>query len=280
MRPLLFTFILFLGAQQCVAQFWFGPKVGFHRTGFKYQDERHEFLIGNDVFVQNQTYDKVKPNYNFHVGGMMTYTASVRYAVHIELFYERVVKRISSPANVYEVDNKFKYNFLSLPLMLRVIRGREPVYYYVNAGPKLSFWMSGKGRIFTDLFNELGDPPLEFKVRYDIEKELADDELAIDNPNRIQYALNVGGGVMMDLKTGGRLQLDLRYSWGHSNMGFNRDSQLEEFLENVEFSNQIVSASVGYLFGYNPADARKGTSTNKLTNKGKKNKKSKKRKSG
>ena len=64
--------------------------------------------------------------------------------------------------------------------------------------------------------------------------------------------------------------IDFRYSWGHSNLGSNTDSGLLEFAENVEYNNQMISVSLGYLIPYNPAELLKGSSTNRLQNSNKK----------
>lgn len=281
---ILFVALLILGTVPASAQFWFGPKVGFQRTGFKYQNDEHVFLVNStSELTQRDIYDKVKPNYNFNAGAMMTYTASIKYAVHVELFYERVAKSVRSAQ--FELDNRFTYNYLSLPLLLRVQYGKEPRHYYINAGPKISWWMSGKARINESVLGNGDNEFINYDIRYNFRSQPAENEVVIDNPNRIQYALNIGGGALFDIATGARVQVDLRYSWGHSNLGFNRDSELEQFYENVEVSNQMISISVGYLIPYNPIDALKGKSTMDITqrslNKAKsKQKRNKNRKGG
>ncbi len=278
MRLFLFTLLIFI-CQNLSAQFWFGPKFGFQRTSFKYHNEFQDFpLFNNSDLVQKDIYDKVKANYNWQTGAVMTYTASVKYAVHTELFYERIVKRVTSEA--FEINNRSTYNFVRVPLLLRVTQGREPVYYYVNGGPQVGYWISGKVRS-NESVKQQGDSEFtNYKIVFDRDKA-GDNEIGLDKAQRLQWGLLLGGGALFDLRTGGRLQLDLRYNWGHSNMGSNKNSNLlVEIAENIEQSNQRISVSLAYLWGYNPADARKGSSTNDLTNKGKRNRKSKKKANG
>ncbi len=266
MRILFVASILMFLTVSANAQFWLGPKVGFQRTGFKYQNDEHLFLVNSTSEIpQNEIYDKVKHDYNFHVGGAMTYTASFKYAVHLELMYERVQKSIERAS--FDLDNKFTYNYLSLPLLLRVQYGKEPRHYYINAGPKISWWMSGKAFINESVLGNGDDEVIEYEIAYNFKANPEENVLVVDNPNRIQYALNIGGGALFDIATGARIQVDLRYSWGHSNLGFNRGSELEQYYENVEVSNQMISASVAYLIPYNPIDALKGKSTMDITQK-------------
>lgn len=275
------TIALILVAEVTFGQFWFGAKAGGHRTSFNYQDEEFVFLLEQREFVQSDLYKPVKANYNYEFGAMMSYTATDRYSVHTEINYERIGKNVRSREGQYAIDNDFTYKYLSVPLFLRVNTLSKPIHYYFNLGPKISYLLSAKGDLSIQLFQETN--PDQLTISYDVVYNFDDvtdpngRQLVLDNPNRIQYSLNLGAGAMLDLKTGGRLMLDFRYSWGHSNLGFNRDSELLEFGENVEYSNQMLSFSIGYLIPYNPADLLKGTSTNDLLKTSSKKKKKKKK---
>jgi hypothetical protein len=272
------------------AQYWLGPKVGYHYTLHDYQDEAYEGMYA------------ISKDHNYEIGMALTYTASERYSVHTELYYERIGNRVQNKEGDFFVDSKSTNAYLSTPLLLRVSMGHSPVHWYVNGGPKLSLWLGGKGEFANGIFDEFEAGKLnnqgyfEYKMAFDRSKAegINNGVYYINEANRIQYSLTVGGGFYLDLANGARLMFDARYNWGHSNMGFNVDPQAPGqatmlvgnstnipsggYQENYEFSNNTMSFSIGYMFEYNTELKRKGSSTNsdaqrtkKATQKKKKN---------
>jgi len=273
----LLIFVFLLMSELSFGQFWFGAKAGAHRTDFKYQNEETVFLIGGREQIQNELYRPVAANYNFEFGVTASYTATNRYSVHTEINYERISKTVRSQEGAYRIDNSFNYNYISLPLLLRVSTGGEPVHYYANLGPKISYLVKANGTVFIDDFLENSLPPRDVTIVYNPDKGNTASNLVLERPNRLQYSLNVGAGALLDLKSGGRMMLDFRYSWGHSNLGSNTDSRLLGFGENVEYTNQVLSFSIGYMIPYNPSELLKGTSTNNLLQTSSKKKKKKRK---
>lgn len=245
------------------AQFWFGPKVGVQMVSHSYQNENFKtrYAVDNDV--------------NWHAGLTMQYTTDQRFAVHTELLYQKVRNRVQNKVDSFALDNFTDYNFLTTAMHARLTFGNGVVRFFGIAGPRIGYWLGGSGFIDSaegaDNFGVSGGP-------YDI--VFKDDalgapatELVITRPNRIQYGLDIGGGAIMDLATGQRLVAEIRYNIGHSNMGFNDDVELIpgiSYMPDIQFANDMFMFSLSYLFGYDPTDSRKGSSTNKLSNKAKK----------
>jgi len=271
------------------AQYWIGPKVGYHYTLHDYQDEEYE-----DMY-------RISKDHNYEVGMVLTYTASDRYAVHTELYYERVGNRVQNKGENFYVDSKSTNAYLSTPLLLRVSMGRSPVHWYVNGGPKISLWLGGKGELANSDFDEFElnklnkDGYFEYKMAFDRSKAegLDNGVYYVNEANRFQYSLTIGGGFYLDLANGARLMFDARYNWGHSNMGFNVDPQepgrgtilvgnstnipTSGYQENYEFSNNTMSFSIAYMFEYNTELKRKGSSTSAESQKTKKSVKKKRK---
>ena len=67
---------------------------------------------------------------------------------------------------------------------------------------------------------------------------------------------------------GGRVLVDFRYNFSHSNLGFNGSQDFafsgESYYENFEHRNHSITLSVGYLLYYNSQLKRKGSSTAKV----------------
>jgi len=272
-------YFLILALSSCVsslfAQYWFGPKVGFSYIDHIFQESAYE----NDSL-------NIPKNWNFQAGAAVSYSATDRYAVYGELLYERIGKKIKDPATGGKnISAEMTNHFLSAPIMLRITLGRIPFHYYINGGPRISFWLGGKGKVLLEEFDEFppvgidenGDAlPAEYNVSFKESKALETDNLSfayIDNPNRLQFGLTVGGGLFFDIQGGSRLQVDLRYTWVHSNMGTNssRDSLIfDDYRENFEYYHGIATLGVAYMFDYNSRLRRKGKSTAEESDKKKK----------
>jgi hypothetical protein len=249
-----FLYLLLLGV--CFgsqAQYWFGIKVGGQLSDHVYEEKTYD----TDSF-------SVSPDYNFHVGAMMTYQASEKYAVHVELNYQKIEKRLSNLQGVTpRALSKSSYHYLTLPFLLRFNFGRAPFQFYLNGGPRLAFWLRGTGVIELDEFAEFNIDRIDYQIVHNRDNSDNLDQLALDRGNILQYGLTFGGGVNFDLRNKSRIMLDFRYTFGHSHIGFNGspDFQWVNYYENFEYTHNILSVSVGYLFEFDAMLQRKGKST-------------------
>lgn len=256
------TFVSFLVCSQIYAQYWFGPLVGVQRTDFHYQDAEYK----KDTF-------NIKSNYSFHAGGMAIYQASDKYAVQVELMYEHVRRLLTNKSNSdVPVYSSMAMSFISMPLSLRWNFGHGPIHYYVSGGPKLSYWLGGSGKMYLDEFDEYyGGKTLHYKIVFRESKSGGSDpqRMAVVEANRVQYGLQLATGMYFDLINGGRIMLDLKYVFGHSNMAFNNnpDFKFDAYSENFKFRNNMVTASVAYLFEYDAKGRIRGMSTIRESNK-------------
>ena len=288
MRSILTVLFIFI-AQAILAQYWIGPKVGYHYTIHDYQETGYRKKA------------KTSNDHNFEAGLVVTYTASDRYSVHGELYYEQIGKRTRNKEGNFFVDHKTNYRYLSFPILLRVSMGHQPVHWYLNAGPKLSYWLGGSGKITNDEIIEFEEEVLGSDGYYDYKVVFsrADAEgtdngfYYVPDANRLQYSLTVGGGFYLDLANGARLMVDGRFNWGHSNMGFNDDNEVSDgrtiyfgnegnipesgYLENYEYTHNTISFSLAYMFEYNTSLKRKGSSTSSESKATKKSAKQKKK---
>lgn len=261
-------------------QYWFGPKVGVSYIDHVYQDRTYE----RDSF-------NVDPNINIQLGLAVSYSATDRYSVYGELVYERIGKTVRDKQTNGENEYANMTNhFLSAPIMLRVTLGKVPFHYFVNGGPRLSYWLGGKGvhdliafEEFPPVADDDGNPlPVEYKLTFNSDNSSPDDfrTAYVSKPNRLQFGLTLGGGVYFDLASGSRLMIDFRYTWVHSNMATNTSEDtnlirgssgdLDFYRENLEYYHNIATVGVAYLFGYSSDLKRKGKSTSKESNKKKK----------
>ncbi|MEQ8336947.1 MAG: outer membrane beta-barrel protein [Cyclobacteriaceae bacterium] len=251
MKILIFCVFLLTGTLS-YAQYWFGPKIGGHRIDHVYQDNEYK-----------QDTVRVIPNHNFQGGFVFHYSSDDRYSFRTEIVYERIGIVVKN-RDVTPIHSRMTNHFISLPLQLRMSFNQGSTHYYINGGPKISYWVSGNGYIDLDEFLDDSIDPINYNIVFKESKKVRENQLALPGANRFQYALTVGAGSYVDLAVGGRLEIDFRYSFGHSNMGFNRnpDVTFSEYYDNLTYRNFMLSVSVAYLMEYNAQLKRKGASTN------------------
>ncbi|MEO9966644.1 MAG: outer membrane beta-barrel protein [Reichenbachiella sp.] len=276
MKRLLFIGLLFVSFSGH-AQFWFGPKIGGQIIVPRYQAAAHA-----DSF-------RVSSKLNWHAGIAMDYSTEGAFEVHTEIVYVRVNNRVR-PKSIFpdqSLDNKTVYHFITAPLMARVVFMKNSRFkVFVEAGPRLSYWVAGSGSIVSDETEENASIPGE-SVDYDIlflNRDLEDvnvsdytDKLIVTKPNRLQYSLDFGVGWLFDITPSQRVIVDSKISFAHSNMAFNDGTQFSNILqynEDTEYRSHMFMVSIAYMFGYNPALTAKGKSSSNVG--GKKEKKYKK----
>ena len=271
-RVLFFTFFL-IGGHFVFGQYWFGPKIGISYIDHVYQESTYE----RDSF-------NVPVNLNFQAGFALSYTETGTYSVYGEIMYEKIGRTVKDKeTNGEDEFSKMTNHFITVPLMLRVTLGQTPFHYYVNGGPRLSYWLGGGGRYQLLSFQEVGpideegnQLPIDYKLTFNSDKSTPGnfDTGFVSDPNRLQFGLSLGGGVLFDLASGGKLQLDFRMNWIHSNMGNNSNkntnlvhgaaTDTDFYKENFEYFHNIASVSVGYFLSYDSNLKRRGATTSKV----------------
>jgi hypothetical protein len=240
------------------AQYWIGIKGGPSYIMHDYQFEDYK-----DSF-------NIEDNSNFHIGAIMTYVASKRFAVTTELNYERRSRTLSNIPDVSDsATSVFNTHYLTAPILLQVNFGGSPISFYVNGGIKLNYWMAGNGTLYTPDIGLFTDgKAVDYNIVFN-ESDPKSGQKSINDPNRLQYGLSAGTGFYLDVVGGGRVLVDFRYNFSHSNLGFNGRSEdffdsAVPYYENFEYRNHSITVSVGYLLYYNSQFKRKGASTAKV----------------
>lgn len=264
-RLLLFVLLLISFSSQ--AQFWVGPKIGGQLIFPGYQSESHK-----DTF-------NISTSVNWHAGLAFDYSTESSFEVHTELLYMRVNNKTTAKP-IYPdqtLESKTVNHFLTAPLMARVVFMKNSRFkVFVEAGPRLSWWLGGSGSVISDETEEnasVPGTPVDFNVTF-INQELEEinvgdytDKLIVTKPNRLQYALDLGVGWLFDITPTQRAIVDAKVSWAHSNMAFNDGSafsNITTYDEDLEYRSHMFVVSVSYMFGYNPALTTKGKSTSNV----------------
>ncbi|NQZ76419.1 MAG: outer membrane beta-barrel protein, partial [Ekhidna sp.] len=180
---------IFLTALTVNAQYWIGPRVGVSHIDHVYQEETYE----RDSF-------DVSTNVNWQAGVALSYSATDKYAVHGELVYERIGKTLRDRDPEFDlVSAEMVNHFLSAPIMLRINFNTNRFTYFVNGGPRLSYWLGGRGSHDLEFFEEFppvrdedGNAlPVEYKITFNSDKSSPSDfgTAYVSKPNRLQFGL-------------------------------------------------------------------------------------------
>lgn len=261
-KTLLFTIILF-SSFYASGQYRFGLRLGTNYTTHRYQEtsyKRDSFNIDN--------------NFGFQGGLAVNYTASELYSVYGEILYERIGRELRDQfTDGNQTFSTSTNSFLTVPLMLRVTLGRVPFHYYCNFGPRLSYWLGGNGEIILNSFEEFRTDvetgeiiPFEYEFTFREEEQSSSVGLGINKvynefSQRLQFGLTAGAGIEFDLLGGGQMMIDFRYAWVHSNMATANTgilANIEGYVDNLEYSHNIGTITIGYFIEYNSSLRRKG----------------------
>ena len=220
--------------------------------------------LSRAVFEEWQYKDSYQSHFTYaYQGGIVVnYKVNNVFSLHTEYLYAQAGKRVKGKETQEKHTERF--NYLSVPLLLRTSFRRGYTDYYFNIGPNLQYWLGGHGNI---MLNELIEPGYPQGVKYDIffgEGQTSFEEVYSTRPNRLQLGLDMGCGAMLPIKKQ-FLMLDLRYTWGHTHLGKEGGRYLNFLFyeDNLQHANHLITLSVAYLFEFDFLEMKRGKSDEK-----------------
>ena len=260
MKLVYYTFwvVSILSVSGVKAQILTGPVLGGQATVASYSTQYDGVDFRQDI----------APNY---LGGWSySYAVNSSLAFHSELFYSRKGKvQHYNSISTRLVKHEAYSHFLDVPLMLRFSRpiGRSKVRWFINAGPQVSYWLGGRGDILAyEIFGSDQLIPLEYTISFS-QDEPTDGVLAVEDVNRLQFGLAVGGGFGIPVnRQGHEIAINIRYVTGTTFMSGNESfpigtTEIEEFLG---FKYNVLQISTAYLIPIDIFGMRKGKSSRKV----------------
>ncbi|MGI9544307.1 MAG: porin family protein [Cyclobacteriaceae bacterium] len=204
-----------------LSQIQFGPKAGLTITKPSF-----------DQFSGNTYKSGLQPG--FQVGGMVFIPVTQQFGLQTELLFQRKGKSVYGQ-DLYE--HKAYSNYLDLPILLNYTQGDRAFRWYLGAGGTISYWLGGGGKL-TPVFGES-------VVKYDY-----DFGLNVPTANCYQIGLTLNAGTRFEIMDDRHIQLDFRFELGHTYMAEEREFMIDDFADNMLYSNRVASVSVAYLFTY------------------------------
>ena len=267
LRFFCFTLVIFFYSE-AFGQIYIGPKIGGQLSYTIFDDS--DF---NEVIDQS-------PLIGFNAGLVFAFEIKKRFYLQTEFLYSRKGKKYES-----EFDGLFEYvsfnHHIDVPILFKTdfktSFGKGKVLrWYGNIGPNISYWMGGGGRLFNSEIEEFGfESPIDLKLKFDIPDDFDaapnENVMVLNDANRFQLGLNIGGGTIYETPGGRWIMIDFRFEIGHTFIGSESGNrvfvenvgELIEFDDNLKSRNAGLRVSFAYLFNSKLDERLKGKSSSK-----------------
>lgn len=262
-RLAILLFFLTIGPLASAQTLLIGPKIGAQavRPSFKQYTTNAPYQGEGKYALAPQ------------IGLVNNIKISDRFSLHTELLYEQRVRKIRDN-DLLTVE---RYHYVSVPAMLRVSQRVGGISYYINGGPRLGYWLGGRGfeeSLEISVDEVVGRQNYKIVFVENIDRLVRTDEKYVHEPNRWQLGLDVGAGALLPVGDT-HVMVDIRYSWGHTYMAKSPELYARSISNNstLEHAHNMIGVSVAYLFELDFLEMRRGKSRSPETKKNNKVKK-------
>lgn len=132
-----------------------------------------------------------------------------------------------------ELSYKRELSYIELPIMTHIYFGTKTFKFYINAGPKIAYYMSQKSRGYLDLMHINKVSGSRVTEHYNMKVK-----------NKFDWGLCGGPGIELNTKAGIFL-LEGRFSYSFNDIFSTRKGLNDPF---TKASNQVISVKIAYLF--------------------------------
>lgn len=227
---------------------YFGVKAGPQLSWMKSDDREFRKTV------------RTLPKFGYSAGAVLSFKVKDRYFLHTEYLFS--TKGKVNRGKVDKVlEDRITYNYLEVPVLYNIhfrqrMKGGRQFKLYAGAGPLFSYWLGGKGWIDSDEFRENNFAPFKYKIRFGNRGEDIGETNVIymSDVKRFQLGFNLGGGLLLEPATGGKLMADLRLELGHTWMGTPASADYVlpvTYDDSLKGRNMSVRFSLMYLFEMN-----------------------------
>jgi hypothetical protein len=258
--------ILFAIPNLAISQLYIGPSFAGRVSTVSFFETR------------NKADFNARPGLGFDAGLMVSRRMKEKYILNAQLLYSHKTKLVVGESDpLYK--NKLVGRYLELPIaytlefkrnMGETHAGLSKTYkWFVGAGPTVSYWMGGKGKLQSSELKEVFIDHLDYKVTFnknnnELTSENAGNTLNVTDPKRFQFSLNFTGGVALEpvgfqkIVIAAHLEIGQTF-FSEENLGFFPGSEVDFDPQRSRFHS--LRFSVGYLFDTQIEKRKRGKST-------------------
>ncbi|CAN5452858.1 hypothetical protein BH23BAC1_BH23BAC1_17420 [soil metagenome] len=237
MKSTVLIFLLLLTSNMLLAQLLIGPKAGIQLATTSFSNRLDYSDSVNSLF---------KPGFN--LGSVLNLEVNKSFSLQFELNYSLQGRLIKGVYDQY-LKHKAHDHYLNLPGLLRYHWSKKRIKYFLNAGPSLSYWLGGSGKISSSSIASNDQEFIKYSISFK-EPQNESGKVFIQEANRLQIGVDFGAGVQLPVKRGQKLMLEARYNLGHSYLGkkFSVQNNIPDYSDNLETSHSIINVSAAYVF--------------------------------
>jgi hypothetical protein len=249
------------------SQILIGPVIGGHSNWVSFKDDEVK-----DQFQQN-TY------WGYSAGASCSFRVQKKFFLQTTILYSRKGKTLKEKSSklLYDGDfsNKVKYNYLEMPILYTAeFKGKlgkksnREFKWYLGAGPTVSYWLGGKGVLTDGDLEEISVSSLPYKITFGKNSEdVKAGEMNVSDANRIQLALNVSAGLILEPVGFNKIMVAARFEFGHSYFSRTSDGYFGGFDGDLYYADELqvrmqsMSMSLYYYIDLKTDQRKKGKST-------------------
>jgi Outer membrane protein beta-barrel domain len=264
-------------------QLYIGPSLGARLSTVTFFEDRAK----NDF--------KSLPAFGFDLGLMVERRIKGRFCLNAQLIYSQKGKIVKGTSNaVFDINsqapdplyqNKQTNRYIELPIYFNLefknnvgksegMAGTLKSYkWFIGGGPTISYWLGGKGKLqSSNVKEDLQMKNMAYKINFrsDSIQNLTDiTKMYVTNPNRLQFAINITGGIALEPVGFQKIVIAAHLELGQTfmskgNSGYFPGSKVDH--DELKAKYHSLRFSVSYLFDTKIEKSKQGKST--IKNKG------------
>jgi hypothetical protein len=214
---------------------------------------------------------KVNPVFGYHAGLGLSFRVRNRFFLTSSILYSTKGKVIKGKFDEM-LREDVVYKFIDIPIIYSVdfrvrIPGDNQFKVFLGIGPTISYWLGGKGTLYNKDFYENSVPEMKFKIVFGRdENDVRDNEMVVQEANRIQLGLNLAAGIAFEPLPNQKLMFMTRYEFGHSyfSRDYNGHFLGTYYQDELRSRNQGWRLSLFYLVDTKTGERKKGRSTSHI----------------
>lgn len=202
------------------------------------------------------------PTLGFNVAALVNFSLKKNYSFQSEFGFSRMGRKVDF--NDHSWTNTATYDFLDFSMLLRrsfklKVLKNIPSNWYVNIGPNIKYWLSGKGNLVSPGL------PQSYSVVFDGESKGEYDKMYIRDVNHWLFGIDIGLGANVGTLKGQQLMAELRFMYGHTYLG-HKDSVTPQSINILGFDDslldnyKVVSLSLAYTLDFYTGQSKMGKS--------------------
>lgn len=201
-----------------------------------------------------------QPKLGYTVGGIISFPLKNRFSFVSEFAYTLKGRRVTFNEGTWE--NNATYRFFDMSMALRKsynLKLRKDVYtrWFFNIGPNIEYWLGGQGTVSTDVADS------KYTVVFDKQPDANFHNNYINDANRWLFGIDVGIGADATISKVQRVNLELRFTYGHTYLGKkNSSSSLEilGFQDTLLANLKTLTLTASYYFDFDLKKSKMGRS--------------------